>query len=210
MFPIRWNFPFRKKDGSMSTIGAEIEEGGGSYTLPTASAETKGGVKIGSGLSMEGEVLSNTNPTPYVLPTASAETLGGVKVGSGLTIEDGVIKDSSTVLTTLTGLENVTDGTDLKISNDGDIFTISGKVVLTNSLALDGRIKIGTASIPESARIGSGWCPMIVTMSDADVTKFTIATLTVYANGNIFVNNNFADVTAKTLYVCCSYRKMNY
>lgn len=34
--------------------------GGGSYTLPTASASTKGGVKIGSGLSMDGDVLSAT------------------------------------------------------------------------------------------------------------------------------------------------------
>lgn len=34
--------------------------GGGSYTLPTASADTKGGVKIGSGLTMTGEVLSVT------------------------------------------------------------------------------------------------------------------------------------------------------
>lgn len=92
MFPIPFNFPFRKKDGSMSTIGAEISEGGGGgYTLPTASASTKGGVKIGSGLTMTGEVLSNNNPTPYELPTASAETLGGIKVGSGLSITDGVL-----------------------------------------------------------------------------------------------------------------------
>lgn len=33
---------------------------GGSYELPTASADTKGGVKIGSGLTMTGEVLSAT------------------------------------------------------------------------------------------------------------------------------------------------------
>ena len=92
MFPIRWNFPFRKKDGTMSTIGDEIESGGGGgYTLPTASANTKGGVKIGSGLSMDGEVLNNSNPTPYSLPTASSETLGGVKVGNGLSIDDGVL-----------------------------------------------------------------------------------------------------------------------
>lgn len=36
MFPIRWNKAFRKKDGSISTIGAEIDAagggGGGSFT----------------------------------------------------------------------------------------------------------------------------------------------------------------------------------
>ena len=97
MFPIRWNFPFRKKDGSISTIGAEIESGGGGggYTLPTASAETKGGVKIGDGLSMNGEVLNNSNPTPYNLPAATSEVLGGIKVGSGLSIADGILSNPS-------------------------------------------------------------------------------------------------------------------
>ena len=97
MFPIPFNFPFRKKDGSMTTISQAISEGGGSYTLPTASATTKGGVKVGEGLTMDGETLKNTNPTPptpYVLPTASDETLGGVKVGSGLSIDDGVLSAS--------------------------------------------------------------------------------------------------------------------
>lgn len=96
MFPLRWNFPFRKKDGSVTTIEEVINSGGGGggYTLPTASASTKGGVKVGAGLTMDGEVLNNTNPTPYSLPTASAETLGGVKVGSGLSIEEGVLSAS--------------------------------------------------------------------------------------------------------------------
>lgn len=87
MFPIPFNFPFIKKNGERTTIGDAINAGGGggSYTLPTASANTKGGVKIGSGLTMTGEVLSAD------LPTASAETLGGVKVGSGLSITDGVL-----------------------------------------------------------------------------------------------------------------------
>ena len=101
MFPIRFDFPFRKANGDLSTIGAEISlggGGGGSYTLPTASAKTKGGIKVGTGLSMEGETLVNNNPTPatpYTLPTASAETKGGIKVGTGLSIdENGSLKVS--------------------------------------------------------------------------------------------------------------------
>ncbi len=58
MFPIPFNFPFRKKNGDMTTIGDAISSGSTPYTLPTASAETKGGVKIGSGLTMTGDVLS--------------------------------------------------------------------------------------------------------------------------------------------------------
>lgn len=100
MFPIPFNIPFRKKDGSLSTLGDELNNGGGgsSYTLPTASVDTKGGVKIGDGLTMDGEVLKNTNPTPpapYTLPVASDETLGGIKVGNNLSIEeDGTLNAS--------------------------------------------------------------------------------------------------------------------
>lgn len=98
MFPLPFNIPFRKKDGTLSTLGDELNNGGGggsSYTLPTASANVKGGVKIGEGLTMDGEVLKNTNPTPatpYNLPVASANVLGGVKIGNGVNIdENGVI-----------------------------------------------------------------------------------------------------------------------
>lgn len=95
MFPIPFNFPFRKKDGSIVSLSKAIEDGGGSYTLPTASDTTKGGVKVGAGLTMDGETLKNTNPTPYTLPAASDETLGGVKVGDGLEIdENGVLSAS--------------------------------------------------------------------------------------------------------------------
>lgn len=75
MFPLRWDFPFRKKDGSLSTISAEIEGGGGGgYTLPTASASTKGGIKIGEGLRMLGEFLNAEEQ----LPTYSATEEGKV------------------------------------------------------------------------------------------------------------------------------------
>lgn len=67
MFPLNFNFPFRKSNGELTTLGRMFENsgGGGSYTLPTASASTKGGIKIGSGLTMDGETLNNDNPTPY-------------------------------------------------------------------------------------------------------------------------------------------------
>lgn len=89
--PLNNNDPYIKSTGERSTLGAELASGGSTYSLPTAAADTKGGVKIGAGLTMTGEVLSNDNPTPYSLPTAAADTLGGVKVGSGLSIADGVL-----------------------------------------------------------------------------------------------------------------------
>ena len=50
--------------------GAEVDNfpgesgGGGSYTLPTASASTLGGVKVGSGLTITEGVLSADGITP--------------------------------------------------------------------------------------------------------------------------------------------------
>ena len=56
--------------GKMTFLdGAEVDnfpggEGGGSYTLPTASADTLGGIKVGSGLSITDGVLSADGVTP--------------------------------------------------------------------------------------------------------------------------------------------------
>ena len=63
------------------------------YTLPEASADTLGGIKVGSGLNINDGVLSAES---YTLPEASANTLGGIKVGSGLSIDaNGVLSASS-------------------------------------------------------------------------------------------------------------------
>ena len=141
MFPISFNFPFRKKDGSLSTIGDEITNGGGGsgYTLPTASAEVKGGIKVGSGLTMSGETLNNSNPTPYALPTASAEVKGGIKVGSGLSIdENGVLSASGgssggttikTLEATVTAVVSTADTKSFK-SFQIQTSTLNGKTLL--------------------------------------------------------------------------------
>lgn len=89
---------------------------GSSYTLPLASNNTRGGIKLSSstqggtpngitttsGRTYAVQVNSNEQAvvnvpwtdTKYSLPTASATTLGGVKVGSGLAISNGVLSTS--------------------------------------------------------------------------------------------------------------------
>jgi len=59
--------------------GAEVENfpgggGGGSYTLPTASASTLGGVKVGSGLTITDGVLSADGVTPAAAQADSEAT----------------------------------------------------------------------------------------------------------------------------------------
>lgn len=55
MFPINFNFPFRKSNGELTTIGKMIENAGGGgepYELPPATANNLGGVKIGEGINV--------------------------------------------------------------------------------------------------------------------------------------------------------------
>ena len=59
--------------------GAEVENfpgggGGSSYTLPTASASTLGGVKVGSGLTITDGVLSADGVTPAAAQADSEAT----------------------------------------------------------------------------------------------------------------------------------------
>jgi len=66
--------------------GAEVENfpgesgGGGEYTLPTASASTLGGVKVGNGLTITDGVLSADGITPAAYQADSeASTIAALK-----------------------------------------------------------------------------------------------------------------------------------
>ncbi len=57
------------------------------YTLPPASAETLGGVKVdGSTISADGDGVISA--AQYVLPEATAEALGGVKSGGDISVSE--------------------------------------------------------------------------------------------------------------------------
>lgn len=101
---------------AMQTKLNGIEAGANKYTLPTATANALGGVKVGSRLSVatdgtiSADVQSDTNFTQaektklagistgankYTLPTASASVLGGVKIGNGINVNNGIISVES-------------------------------------------------------------------------------------------------------------------
>ena len=67
------------------TTTANVTNGkDGSYTLPAATAETLGGIKVGSRLSIDanGVLSADEQSSSYTLPVASTSTLGGVKVNN--------------------------------------------------------------------------------------------------------------------------------
>ena len=92
---------------TFNTMQANIENaissaGQSSYTLPTASSTTKGGIKVGAGLKMSGEVLSvDGTPSTSVAWNDIQDTPNIPSKTSDLTNDSGFIKS-----TDLTGLEN--------------------------------------------------------------------------------------------------------
>jgi hypothetical protein len=107
------------------------------YTLPIASGSTLGGVKVGSGLSIDGTGLLSASS--YILPIASASTLGGIKVGSGLSI-DGTGVLSSTGLRF--GVEDNTATGNRSFSVGTNFFTLNG----SNTGAVLGITNTGASS----------------------------------------------------------------
>jgi hypothetical protein len=78
--PISHRHPWSQLDSVPST-----------FPPPVASASTLGGVKVGSGLSIDAQGSLFVSYA-YVLPAATGSTLGGVKIGANITIQaDGTI-----------------------------------------------------------------------------------------------------------------------
>lgn len=109
--------------------GSSGDGGGSGYTLPPATQDTLGGIKVGQNLTVEadGTLNAQAGGGSYVLPTATADTLGGIKVGANLTIdEDGTLnaQSGSTYIlppATSTTLGGVKIGSGINVTNDGTI-----------------------------------------------------------------------------------------
>lgn len=80
---------------TVATSGAYSDLSGlpAAYSLPTASATVLGGVKVGSGLSIDGSSVLSVAYS-YTLPAATTSTLGGVIVGTGLSVASGTVSVS--------------------------------------------------------------------------------------------------------------------
>ena len=83
------------------------------FVSTTATSTRLGGVKVGLGLSADGDgtIAVNTASFLYTLPAATGSTLGGVKVGANINVTpDGTIsatpgiEDGGTATTSLQGV----------------------------------------------------------------------------------------------------------
>ena len=131
---------------------------GSSYTLPTASATTKGGVKIGTGLSMSGDTLNATGGSNYTLPTASSSVLGGVKVGARLSISNGTLS-ADIQSGSGGGATELNDLSDVSISNpqEGEVLKyILGQWIPSFDSTGGGSVDYATREVAGTTRPGWG------------------------------------------------------
>ncbi|MBO7323306.1 MAG: hypothetical protein J6U51_06975, partial [Bacteroidales bacterium] len=115
--------------------------GGGSYTLPTATESRLGGVKIGSGITVQNDGTISASGNTYTLPAATSEVLGGVKIGEGISIDSaGTISVSGVsaeekyfVVDALSAVTNPTEGMAVYVKGE----EITGYTILCDTTELE-------------------------------------------------------------------------
>jgi hypothetical protein len=163
------------------------------YTLPTATDSVLGGVKIGSGISIDGNgVISSASS--YTLPTATGSVLGGVKIGSGVSILDGVIS-VSTSYAAVSHTHAASAITDFSTAALAAVTwtTITGKPTFGTLATQDGTFS-GTSSGTNTGDqtitltgdvTGSGTGSFSATLSSTGVSAGTYTSVTVDAKGRV-------------------------
>lgn len=135
-----------------------------SYTLPTATSSTLGGVKIGDNITVSSGTISlsktnvtnalgytpPTTDTKYTLPTASAWTLGGVKIGSNITENSGTISLTKANVTSALGYTPPTTDTKYTLPT-GNASTLGG-VKLSDSTSSTSSTNGGVAATPAAVK----------------------------------------------------------
>ncbi len=166
-----------------------ISASGSSYSLPLASNNTRGGIKLSS--STQGGTPNGVTTTPgrtyavqvnsseqavvnvpwtdttYSLPTASATTLGGVKVGSGLAISNGVLSATGGGEADSVAWGNVT-GKPSWIGSSKPSYSWSE---ITSKPTLVKQVEPGTPSTDWQ----SAYVPLDVTYSDTSISHKVIS-----------------------------------
>ena len=156
--------------------------------LPTASATVLGGVKIGSGISIDGSGVISASAA-YTLPAATTSTLGGVIVGTGLSVSSGTA--SVTYGTTsgtacqgndsrLSDSRTPTSHTHGNITNAGAIGSTSGLPLITTTSGVITVGSFGTSSGTfcqgNDSRLSDSRTPTAGSVNDASITSSGLST----------------------------------
>ena len=149
------------------------------YTLPAATAEVLGGIKVGNGVSIDADGKLHVTYS-YTLPAATDEVLGGIKIGNGLKI------DSSGIANPTVNNINVSTGADATFALTQDANTV---ITCTNTPTLT--LTTGTTGMYSAQIVGAAKINTIegVTWSGEAITAVTTI-------GEISILNGLAVGTA--------------
>jgi hypothetical protein len=139
---------FTVTDGTITVSG-----GGGSYTLPVATASVLGGVKQGTNITIaaDGTISASSGGGSYTLPVSTASVLGGVKIGSNVSVAgDGTISVAapySLPAATVSTLGGIIVGSGLSVSSgtvSANVTSVNGQ---TGAVTISGS---GTYTLPNA------------------------------------------------------------
>lgn len=166
---------------------------GSTYTLPTATSSTLGGVKIGSNITVNSGTISisktnvtnalgytpPTTDTKYTLPNATSNVLGGVKIGSNITVSYGTISLTKANVTNALGYTPPTTDTKYTLPT-GNASTLGG-VKLSDSTSSTSSTSGGIAATPAAVKAAYDACTEWVSLTASSV--YTVKSgITMWAN----------------------------
>lgn len=175
------------QDGLMSATQAGkldgVEANANDYSLPAATPSVRGGIKVGSNVSMSGDVLS--------VPDGTGSVKGALKVGTNLNVSGGAVSvpDAST---SVKGVVKV--GSNIGVSS-GVISVPDGSTSVKGALSVGSNIEVasGVISVNDASAEAKGVAKAMQTerfTADGVNNKFALSTsigastyLAVYRNG---------------------------
>ena len=166
-----------------------------SYSLPIATGSILGGIKVGSGLSINATsgVLDATYS--YTLPTASTTVLGGVKVdGTTITITNGIISGANTYslpIASGTVLGGIKVGTNLSIDVNGVLSSTDTNTWNANSVNVAGYVAAPGAVANKVWKTDASGNPAWRDDADTD-TIYTLPTATGSVLGGVKIGNGIS------------------
>ena len=186
-------------------VYGKIKDNSTPYVLPTASADTLGGVKVGNGLSIADGVLAANG---YTLPVATSSSLGGVKPVTkteAMTKEVGIDAEGKLYVEPSTGggevssaefdtgyVGNLTYATVDELCYISGIFT--GKAISQYTAALL------SSDLPNESELTSRYlCPFIITKNMVGSSERNQANIEVGSDG-IYIGNRYTQISSSSGY----------
>jgi len=161
------------------------------YSLPTASSSVLGGVKVGTGLSIDVNGILSSSITQYSLPTASSSVLGGVKVGTGLSIDvNGILSSSITQYSLPTASTSTLGG----VKVDGTTITINASGVISGSSSYT--LPTASSSALGGVKVGTGLSIDVNGILSSSITQYSLPTASTSTLGGVKVDGTTITINA--------------